>query len=96
MSETTAEKLVNAEMSLRCSSRALEAANSALARKDAEIATLRASLSKAREQAIEECAAIAKPIEHNGPWTDVEKQAFDIRSVIYDAIRALKGSTPTS
>jgi hypothetical protein len=35
----------------------------------------------------EACAKVADPIEHSGPWTDVEKQAYDVRTVIAAAIR---------
>jgi Ribonuclease G/E len=44
-------------------------------------------------EAIDECAEFAKPIEHDGPWTDLEKQAYDIRSIIYEKIRALSAKT---
>jgi hypothetical protein len=35
----------------------------------------------------EACARVADPIEHSGPWTDVEKQAYDVRAVVAAAIR---------
>lgn len=52
-------------------------------------------LAKAIDEAIAEereaCAKAADPIEHGGPWTDIEKQAYDVRSVVASAIRARGG-----
>jgi hypothetical protein len=46
------------------------------------------TIAKAIAAEREACAKIADPIEHGGPWSDVEKQAYDVRAVIAAAIRA--------
>lgn len=48
---------------------------------------------KAKNDAYEECAKIADPIHYEGRMSDYEKQAFDIRDAISQAIRNLKHET---
>jgi len=65
----------------------------------AEIERLQAELKKARELAIEECAGIAKYGAERAGRDFNESEAYgacEMANEIFEAIRALKGSTQTS